>query len=93
MARPIRAVACIVGLVASTNWATATVDAAGVATPPPQPDVAAIAERILALKDAGADLALLAFLHFQEEVAYFGAHVIPRVRALEAARDRRAEAA
>ncbi len=32
-----------------------------------------IAERILALKDAGADLALLAFLHFQEEVAYFGA--------------------
>ncbi|MCJ2051419.1 dimethylsulfone monooxygenase SfnG [Methylobacterium sp. J-070] len=52
-----------------------------------------IAERILALKDAGADLALLAFLHFQEDVAYFGAHVIPRVRALEAARDRRAEAA
>ncbi|KOX59149.1 alkanesulfonate monooxygenase [Streptomyces purpurogeneiscleroticus] len=52
-----------------------------------------IAERILALKDAGADLALLAFLHFQEDVAYFGAHVIPRVRALEAARNRRAEAA
>jgi FMNH2-dependent dimethyl sulfone monooxygenase len=52
-----------------------------------------IAERILALKDAGADLALLAFLHFQEEVAYFGQHVIPRVRALEAAREKRAEAA
>ncbi|MCJ2132822.1 dimethyl sulfone monooxygenase SfnG [Methylobacterium sp. J-026] len=52
-----------------------------------------IAERILDLKDAGADLALLGFLHFQEEVAYFGAHVIPRVRALEAARARRAEAA
>lgn len=52
-----------------------------------------IAERILALKDAGADLALLAFLHFQEDVAYFGAHVIPRVRALEAARNRHAEAA
>ncbi|WP_267420862.1 dimethylsulfone monooxygenase SfnG [Methylobacterium sp. GC_Met_2] len=52
-----------------------------------------IAERILALKDAGADLALLAFLHFQEEVAYFGTHVIPRVRALEAARAQRAEAA
>src|ERR1700712_516150 len=52
-----------------------------------------IAERILALKDAGADLALLAFLHFQEEVASFGAHIIPRVRALEAARERRAEAA
>ena len=52
-----------------------------------------IAERILALKDAGADLALLAFLHFQEDVAYFGKHVIPRVRALEAARLTRAEAA
>ncbi|MBP29437.1 dimethylsulfone monooxygenase SfnG [Methylobacterium sp.] len=52
-----------------------------------------IAERILALKDAGTDLALLAFLHFQEDVAYFGAHVIPRVRALEAARNRHAEAA
>ena len=52
-----------------------------------------IAERIFALKDAGADLALLAFLHFQEEVAYFGQHVIPRVRALEAARETRAQAA
>ena len=52
-----------------------------------------IAERIVALKDAGTDLALLAFLHFQEEVAYFGAHIIPRVRALEAARSERAEAA
>ena len=52
-----------------------------------------IAERILALKDAGADLALLAFLHFQEDVAYFGEHVIPRVRALEAARETRSEAA
>ena len=52
-----------------------------------------IAERILALKDAGADLALLAFLHFQEDVAYFGEHVIPRVRALEAAREARPEAA
>ena len=47
----------------------------------------------MALKDAGVDLALLAFLHFQEEVAYFGAHIIPKVRALEAARERRAEAA
>ncbi|MCJ2042052.1 dimethyl sulfone monooxygenase SfnG [Methylobacterium sp. J-059] len=52
-----------------------------------------IAERIIALKDAGTDLALLAFLHFQEDVAYFGAHIIPRVRALEAARAERAEAA
>lgn len=45
-----------------------------------------IAERILALKDAGADLILLGFLHFQEEVAFFGKHVIPLVRQLEAAR-------
>lgn len=52
-----------------------------------------IAERILALKDAGADLALLGFLHFQEEVRYFGEQVIPRVRALEAARAERRAAA
>jgi dimethylsulfone monooxygenase len=45
-----------------------------------------IAERILALKDAGANLILLGFLHFQEEVAYFGKHVIPLVRELEAKR-------
>lgn len=46
-----------------------------------------IAERILSLKDAGADLILLGFLHFQEEVAYFGEHVIPLVRELEARRE------
>jgi dimethylsulfone monooxygenase len=45
-----------------------------------------IAERILALKDAGADLILLGFLHFQEEVEHFGRHVIPLVRELEAER-------
>lgn len=45
-----------------------------------------IAERIVALKDAGADLILLGFLHFQEEVAFFGKHVIPLVRQLEADR-------
>ncbi|MBL8563539.1 MAG: dimethyl sulfone monooxygenase SfnG [Gemmobacter sp.] len=45
-----------------------------------------VAERILALKEAGADLVLLGFLHFQEEVAYFGQHVLPLVRALEARR-------
>jgi FMNH2-dependent dimethyl sulfone monooxygenase len=43
-----------------------------------------IAERIIQLKNAGADLILLAFLHFQEEVEYFGKHVIPIVRRLEA---------
>jgi FMNH2-dependent dimethyl sulfone monooxygenase len=45
-----------------------------------------IAQRILALKDAGADLILLGFLHFQEDVASFGRDILPRVRALEAAR-------
>ncbi|GLK80738.1 dimethylsulfone monooxygenase SfnG [Methylopila turkensis] len=43
-----------------------------------------IAERILDLKDAGVDLVLLGFLHFQEEVEFFGREVIPLVRALEA---------
>lgn len=52
-----------------------------------------VAERILALKDAGADLVLLGFLHFQEEVEYFGKHVIPLVRKLEAARAKQAVAA
>jgi FMNH2-dependent dimethyl sulfone monooxygenase len=45
-----------------------------------------IAERILDLKEAGADLILLGFLHFHEDVAYFGREILPRVRALEAAR-------
>jgi FMNH2-dependent dimethyl sulfone monooxygenase len=45
-----------------------------------------IAERILALKDAGASLILLGFLHFQEEVEHFGKHVIPLVRELETKR-------
>ena len=52
-----------------------------------------IAERILDLKEAGADLILLGFLHFQEEVAFFGRHVIPIVRQLEAERELAAVAA
>lgn len=44
-----------------------------------------IAERIVALKSVGVDLILSAFLHFQEEVEYFGQHVLPLVRELEAA--------
>jgi FMNH2-dependent dimethyl sulfone monooxygenase len=44
-----------------------------------------IAERIVALKAVGVDLVLSAFLHFQEEVEYFGQHVLPLVRELEAA--------
>jgi len=52
-----------------------------------------IAERIVALKDVGVDLILLGFLHFQEEVEYFGKHVIPLVRALEEKVGLRVEAA
>jgi FMNH2-dependent dimethyl sulfone monooxygenase len=43
-----------------------------------------IAERIVNLKRIGVDLILTAFLHFQEEVEYFGKHVLPLVRELEA---------
>lgn len=43
-----------------------------------------IAERIVTLKAVGVDLVLAGFLHFQEEVAYFGERVLPLVRALEA---------
>lgn len=42
-----------------------------------------IAERIVALKAVGVDLVLSAFLHFQEEVQYFGQHALPLVRQLE----------
>ena len=45
-----------------------------------------IAERILALKDVGVDLVLTGFLHFIEEVEYFGQNVLPIVRDLEARR-------
>ncbi|WGD53604.1 dimethyl sulfone monooxygenase SfnG [Bradyrhizobium sp. CB1650] len=52
-----------------------------------------IAERIVALKEVGVDLVLLGFLHFQEEVEYFGRRVIPLVRALEAKTAAHAQAA
>jgi len=52
-----------------------------------------IAERIIALKDVGVDLILLGFLHFQEEVEFFGKHVIPLVRELEAGRQKLGKAA
>ncbi|WP_304165481.1 LLM class flavin-dependent oxidoreductase, partial [Lonsdalea britannica] len=42
-----------------------------------------IAERIIDYKHAGVDLMLLGFLHFQEEVEYFGREIIPRVRNME----------
>lgn len=43
-----------------------------------------IAERIVVLKALGVDLVLAGFLHFQEEVEYFGQRVLPLVRELEA---------
>ncbi|MNG17116.1 alkanesulfonate monooxygenase [compost metagenome] len=42
-----------------------------------------IAERIVALKAVGVDLVLSGFLHFHEEVEYFGRKVLPLVRELE----------
>ncbi|MCL2894767.1 dimethylsulfone monooxygenase SfnG [Brenneria tiliae] len=52
-----------------------------------------IAERIIELKHAGVDLLLLAFLHFQEEVEFFGKEVIPLVRELESQHQRSATSA
>ncbi|MDR6213381.1 alkanesulfonate monooxygenase SsuD/methylene tetrahydromethanopterin reductase-like flavin-dependent oxidoreductase (luciferase family) [Paracidovorax wautersii] len=43
-----------------------------------------VAERIVALKAVGVDLILAGFLHFIEEVEYFGEKVLPLVRELEA---------
>ena len=45
-----------------------------------------VAERIVAYRDLGVDLVLGGFLHFQEEIEYFGAKVLPLVRELEAQR-------
>jgi FMNH2-dependent dimethyl sulfone monooxygenase len=44
-----------------------------------------IAERVAAYRKRGVDLIVGAFLHFQEEIEYFGADVLPVVRELEAA--------
>lgn len=41
--------------------------------------------RIVAYRRRGVDLILGGFLHFQEEVEYFGARVLPLVREIEAA--------
>ena len=43
-----------------------------------------IAERIVKYKALGVDLLLLGFLHYHEEVEYFGRRVLPIVRELEA---------
>ena len=45
-----------------------------------------IAQRIVELKAIGVDLILAGFLHFIEEVEYFGKKVLPLVRELEAQR-------
>ena len=50
-----------------------------------------IAERIVALKAVGVDLVLTGFLHFIEEVEYFGQKVLPLVRELEAKQARLAQ--
>ncbi|MFA7511225.1 MAG: dimethyl sulfone monooxygenase SfnG, partial [Mycolicibacterium vanbaalenii] len=42
-----------------------------------------IAERIAAYRERGVDLILGGFLHFQEEIEYFGARVLPLVREIE----------
>ncbi|WP_027818047.1 dimethylsulfone monooxygenase SfnG [Paraburkholderia bannensis] len=52
-----------------------------------------IAQRIVALKAIGVDLVLAGFLHFIEEVEYFGKKVLPLVRELEREREREAQAA
>ncbi|MQY31211.1 dimethylsulfone monooxygenase SfnG [Nocardia aurantia] len=43
-----------------------------------------IAHRIVEYKKRGVNLLLLGFLHYHEEVEYFGKHVLPIVRQLEA---------
>ncbi|VDR31056.1 Alkanesulfonate monooxygenase [Arthrobacter agilis] len=50
-----------------------------------------IAERIVEYKKIGVNLFLTCYLHFQEEVAAFGADVLPIVRELEADAARRAD--
>jgi len=51
-----------------------------------------IAERILELKAVGVDLVLSGFLHYHEEVEYFGKHVLPLVRELESSEQTRQSA-
>jgi len=47
-----------------------------------------IAHRIIEYKKRGANLILLGFLHYLEDVEHFGRHVLPIVRELEADLDR-----
>ncbi|GAB43426.1 putative FMNH2-dependent dimethyl sulfone monooxygenase, partial [Gordonia terrae NBRC 100016] len=52
-----------------------------------------VAERIVAYKRLGVDLILGGFLHFQEEIEYFGEKVLPLVREIEGAQSSTAQAA
>jgi len=76
------------------NWATSTFEdlvqyndgfRPGLVGTPEQ-----IARRILEYKAVGVDLVLGGFLHYLEEVAYFGKRVLPTVRELEAKQARAA---
>lgn len=51
-----------------------------------------IAQRIVELKSIGVDLVLAGFLHFIEEVEYFGKKVLPLVREIEARQQEHATA-
>ena len=51
-----------------------------------------IAERIAAYRKRGVDLILGGFLHFQEEIEYFGSRVLPLVREIEDAEQNSADA-
>ena len=42
-----------------------------------------IAERVAACRARGVDLILGGFLHFQEQIEYFGSRVLPLVREIE----------
>ncbi|MFC6087868.1 dimethylsulfone monooxygenase SfnG [Saccharothrix lopnurensis] len=46
-----------------------------------------VAHRIVEYRKRGVDLLLLGFLHYHEDVAHFGRHVLPIVRELEASLD------
>lgn len=50
-----------------------------------------IAERLFAYKQRGVNLSLVGFLHYHEEVEYFGSRVLPLVRELEAEALRRGD--
>jgi hypothetical protein len=49
-----------------------------------------IAERIVSLKAVGVNLVLAGFLHYLEEVEFFGKRVLPLVRQLEHAKTKAA---